>query len=202
MAALRAADDAISAHLVAGDYASDERDAETSALNDRWVDAIEALSDLTPATLPGLAGKAQAVIAAFDRNVPTQIGATVEDAAEDHVFLAYRLAHDVVGLAGAEPWPDHPAKALFVERHAEYAKEPRPETDWQRRCREETLRLAALGLHRRGGLTVADHQLVAWIARRVAAEMGQDMAERVAALTTIDRAAFGPDFSYEWDHLS
>lgn len=122
-AKVRAADDAIALHLLDDppDEAADEilraHEDLTSRLTDRWSDAVVALADTEPKTVAGMVAKAQATIIAFDRNVPTLIGDTVEDVAEDHIWLAYQTAHNVLSLAGVEPWPAHPAKAEFVRRH-------------------------------------------------------------------------------------
>jgi len=199
VAEFRAADDAISL-----DNLSDA-DAPP-ALFDRWADAIEAVADLEPETLPGLAAKAQATIAALDRNVPSQTGDTVEDVAEDHVLLAYRLAHDVLTIAGAEPWPPHPAKAeLFAHREAiqaDRAANPPPWAEWQARAEAERARLAALGLNRPdgAGLTCGDQQLVGWLLRRIESAMGRDVAEHVRALSTIPADAFDATWHTILDH--
>ena len=71
---------------------------ELTATNIEWHDTLEDLSDMRPVTLLGAQAKARAVIAAFELDVPSGIGSTVEDASQPHEWAAWRLFHDVLAL--------------------------------------------------------------------------------------------------------
>ena len=68
--------------------------------NADWHDTLEDLSDMRPVTLAGAQAKAQAVVAAFQLDVASGLGSTVEDHAEPHDYAAWRLLHDVLALGG------------------------------------------------------------------------------------------------------
>ena len=73
---------------------------ELTAVNIEWHDTLEDLSDMRPVTLAGIRAKARAVIAAFQLDVASGLGSTVEDHAEPHDYAAWRLLHDVLALGG------------------------------------------------------------------------------------------------------
>ena len=74
---------------------------DLTATNIEWHDTLEDLSDMRPVTLAGAQAKAQAVVAAFELDVPSGISSTVEDDSEPHEWAAWRLLHDVLALGGA-----------------------------------------------------------------------------------------------------
>ena len=90
---------------------------DTNEPGDRFDAAVDAVEAIAPRTLAGLAGKAQTVIAAMERAVEN-VTHTVWDEAEQHELVAYRFAHDVLAMAGLEPWPEHPARAALREQYA------------------------------------------------------------------------------------
>lgn len=63
-----------------------------------WAADCQYCADLGATTLPGLLAKAEAALAALLRDVPAEIGSTIEDASEPHEWIAYRLAQDVVAV--------------------------------------------------------------------------------------------------------
>ncbi len=72
-------------------------DAELAAENE----ALSVVADIRAMTLIGVKAKARAILAAFDRDIPTYVGSTVEDEATAHELAAYRLLHDVLILGAA-----------------------------------------------------------------------------------------------------
>lgn len=87
--------------LMALNAADDAPDEVMDAAIQRWHRAQEWVSDLPATTLAGVRAKAAALMAAIRHDVVVKIGSTVEEYADLHEWLAYRLAEDVVALAGA-----------------------------------------------------------------------------------------------------
>ena len=75
-------------------------DEEVDTACDAMRDTLAALSDMPATTREGIRSKATAMLTAFEYTVPTSIGGTVEDHAERHEWLAYRLAQDVLAMGG------------------------------------------------------------------------------------------------------
>ena len=71
---------------------------ELTTINLEWHDTLEDLSDMRPTTPAGIQAKARAAIAAFELDVPSGIGSTVEEHAQPHEYAAWRLFHDVVQM--------------------------------------------------------------------------------------------------------
>lgn len=150
------------------------RDAEQRRLADLREDAAEQLAALTPRTLPGIVALARAAHALADKDRAGELVAR-----DDNELLALAVVEHVAALGGPLP-AAHPARLPPAE------DEPVPPPPLPASVVEgqaEGDRLRALGLHRPHGFTVGDVQLVGWLVRRVAADMGEATAARVLALS-------------------
>ncbi|MBX6745236.1 MAG: hypothetical protein IRY87_24640 [Acetobacteraceae bacterium] len=87
-------------HLMALNAADDTPDEVGDAAIQRWHQAQERVSDLPATTPAGVRAKAAALMAVIRHDVVVKIGGTVEEYAVPHEWLAYRLAEDIVALAG------------------------------------------------------------------------------------------------------
>ncbi len=63
--------------------------------------ALSVVAGIRATTLIGVKAKARSILAAFDRDIPTYVGSTVEDEATSHELAAYRLLQDVLILGAA-----------------------------------------------------------------------------------------------------
>lgn len=182
LAELRAASDHL-IELEALDGAPEEGAAETdldrAALRLRR--AHETVADIPARTMAGLGAKAAAAIRVMESYIPVTLGSTVEDEADDHEWLSWRLAHDVLRHTGAEPWPPRPQGTAPDHDQRPAAFVPPMVAEWE----AEGAKLAAEGLERRHGLTHGDMEAIAWLVRRVRADLGDDIAARVAALAVV-----------------
>jgi len=86
--------------LMALNAADDVPDEVGDAAIQRWHRAQERVSELPATTLAGIWAKAAALMAAIRHDVVAKIGGTVEEYADLHEWMAYRLAEDIVALAG------------------------------------------------------------------------------------------------------
>lgn len=165
-----------------------------SAADDALAEATKATLEAEPRTIAGLAAKARACRAVLCRYVDEFNGGE-EGMAELHEWFALTLAEDVMQI-GALAIPNLPPKRVY---------EPLPPsepTELQLKMRADGEALAAVGLHRQGGLTVGDVQIIAWLLRRIAAEMGDGVAERVRELSTVPADRFGPGYAHPVDNFA
>ena len=75
---------------------ADRTDAEMFAESDAWYQALEAVTKTSAASPRGLRAKAEALVIALNREVPSFLTDTVEDAGAAHDLLALSLARDVL----------------------------------------------------------------------------------------------------------
>lgn len=96
-------------HVACADLAvvnakDDPTDDEIAPIVAAWDDPIDDIIDLPATTMEGLQSKAQAVIDIFvSGGVDRCTWETVEERAESHEMMAWRLAHEIIamGRAGA-----------------------------------------------------------------------------------------------------
>jgi hypothetical protein len=194
-------------HVTALDTHARETGEETpadiiTAADNALAAAAQAAMEPLPQTPAGLVAKARATHTVLRHYVEEFAGIAEEGSAEWHEWFALTLAEDVLRLAG-ESFPDLPPPWVPPSREEREAQRAsRQATAWEIAARAERERLAALGLSRRAGLTVSDYQLVAWLLRRISAEMGEDAAARVLALSTCKPESFGAGYRYEFDELA
>ena len=77
-------------------------DAQADEFGSRWHDALSAIADHPAGTLAELRDKAKVMVAAFEFDVPSAIGDVVEDNAQPHEWVGWRMVHDFLAWsAGA-----------------------------------------------------------------------------------------------------
>lgn len=109
VAAFRAADDDTSLDNLSDDDADD-------ALCRRWMDLVREITEAEPATMAGLIAKAQATAAALRRYL-------AETYPDPEAAMAESVAHDVLRVLGAKPWPEHWAVQTERNRRAVWRAE-------------------------------------------------------------------------------
>lgn len=138
-------------------------DAPLAAAFARWEAAAYAVADAPADGLAGVAVKSRFLLVALANGAAVADHAIAQSLAADPARLIPEAAPPSA-LPPAEAAPPAPLPASVVEGQAEGD------------------RLRALGLHRPHGFTGGDVDLIAWLARRVAADMGEAVAARVLAL--------------------